>query len=443
MPRVKSNLPCIALTIVLQAQTANAQGDFLGADEMAKAIVAMTSRVWTGPRTPPPRATARPKTTTSLRSTRAPLVVHADGSVDARRLARTLRSLEDAASRLEVLGWPRPMTGGVGGEANFELYLTTSLPSGGYASELVPWTYLDRASVFAVIGPEVADAKLDACVAEAYANAMLLSMDPAEASAWRRATAAWLSWELTGRFGCVDAIQQQQAQPFRSWVVGAAGGGAGGALLLAYLSARHDRGKGSFVRDAWTLASQRTWEGDGLRAEPDLWSALDTAIALGGDRLLDNVEDLAVLRWFVGRGAPRNQALAALDRDFQVSASRKVTRLPSRVTAAVPLQPFGSAYVTLDRKAMPDVARLRAWLRGEYGVRWSFVAVQLDSSGDELRRLTAPHTSSSPRAYLPIEVDEETSQLLFVVTNLSNELPDADEPQTHERSFELTVDRAD
>jgi hypothetical protein len=443
MPRVKSNLVCIVLATVLQAQTANAQGDFLGADEMAEAIVAMTSRVWTGPRTPAPEARARPVTTTSLPSTRAPLVVHAEGSPAEPRLARILRSLEYAASWLEVLGWPRPMTGGAGGGANFELYVTSSLPNGGYASGLVPWTYSDRASVFAVVGPEMADAKLDACVAEAYADAMLLSMDPAEAPEWRRATAAWLSWELTGRFGCVEAIEQQQAEPFRSWIAGAAGGGAGGALLLAYLSARHDRGRASFVRDVWTLASQRTWEGDGLRAEPDLWSALNTAIALGGDRLLDNIEDLAVLRWFVGRGTPQAQTVAALDHDAKVSASRAITRLPSRVTASVPLQPFGSAYITLDRKAVANVGRLHAWLRGEYGVRWSFVALQLDSSGNELRRLTAPPTGSNPRAYLPVDIDENTADLLFVVTNLSNELPDADEPQTRERSFELTVDRAD
>ena len=45
MPRVKSNLGWIALAIALRTQTALAQGDALGADEIAEAIVAMTSRV--------------------------------------------------------------------------------------------------------------------------------------------------------------------------------------------------------------------------------------------------------------------------------------------------------------------------------------------------------------------------------------------------------------
>lgn len=442
MPRVKSNLACVILTIAAQTHTAHAQGDLLGADEMAEAIVEMTSRVWTGPRKPGPTPTARPRITTTLRSVRAPIAVHADSTVGEERLATALRSLEDTATRLEVLGWPRPMTdGGAGHGADFDLYLTSSLPSGAHADGLVPWTYLDRASVFAVMSPAVADRRLEACVAEVYADAMLLSADPAEAAAWRRATAAWLAWELTGDFGCVDAIHEQQSEPFRSWIVGAAGGGAGGALLLAYLSARHDGGEGHFIRDVWALASQRTWEGEGLRAEPDLWSALEVAIALGGDRLLDNVEDLAVVRWFVGRGTSGGGTMGALDRDAQVPALRTVTRLPSRVSAAIPLQSFGSAYVVLDRNEIAEVAKLRVWLKGEYGVRWSLVAVQLDAAGDELRRMTAPHTSTDPRAYLPIEVDENAAELLFVVTNLSDGLPDADEPETSERAFELIVDR--
>ena len=44
MPWVKSNLGCIALALTLQTQTALGQGDLLGTDEMAEAIVAMTSR---------------------------------------------------------------------------------------------------------------------------------------------------------------------------------------------------------------------------------------------------------------------------------------------------------------------------------------------------------------------------------------------------------------
>jgi hypothetical protein len=445
MPWVKSYLGCVALAIALQTQTALAQGDLLGADEMAEAIVSMTSPVWTGPRTPAPVPVPRPNhATVTLRSPYALLAVHADPPVSHDTLLAAMHALERARARLDTLGWPQPISdGALGAGPELDLYLTSSLPSGAYSDGLIPWMYLDRASTFAVLGPAIPKALIDACVTAAYADAMLLSADPAEAESWRRATAAWLTWELTGRFGCDDAVYEQQAEPFRSWVAGAAGRGAGGAIWLAYLSARHDGTSGHFIRDAWALASQRTWEGRDLRADPDLWSAIETAVERSGDQLLDNVEELAVLRWFVGRGKTENQALAALDADARVTISRTLTRLPTRVAPPIPLQAFGSAYVVMEAPVWKGAVRLRTWLRGEYGVRWSFVVVQLDAHGDEIRRIAAPHTAVNPHAYLPIELDETTARLVFVVTNLSNALPDADEPSGNERAFELIVDRAD
>jgi hypothetical protein len=320
--------------------------------------------------------------------------------------------------------------------------MTAALPPDAYSDGMTPWTYLDRASTFAVLNPATPTTLLGACVTAAYAEALLMSMDPAEARTWRRATAAWLTWELTGQFGCDEAVTRQQAEPYRSWVGGAAGDGAGGALWLAYLSARHDTVLGRFVRDVWGLASQRTWEGTGLRADPDLWSAIETAVEQSGDRLLDNIEELAVLRWFVGRGDSSNAVVAAIDDDARVPISRQMKRLPTRVIAPEPLESFGSAYVVMDAEVWGDTAHLRAWLQGEYGVRWSFVAVQLDEGGNEIRRIAAPHTGPTPSAYLPIEIDGAARRLLFVVTNLSNALPDADEPDTSERAFQLTVDRS-
>ena len=445
MPWVKSNLGWVALAIALQANPGSAQGDLLGVDEMAEAIVSMTSPVWTGPRTPAPTPAPRPPLSTeSLRSPYALVAVHADPGVDLARQVRALRALEHARRELEARGWPTPFSDGdLGGGAELDLYLSSALPSGAYSDGIVPWSYLDRVSAFSVLSARTPSASLDACVTEAYARAMLLSMDPAEAEAWRRATAAWLTWELTGHFGCDDAVHEQQAEPFRSWIAGAVDDGAGGALFLAYLSARHDGASGRFIRDVWALATQRTWEGDGLRADPDLWSAIETAVELGGDGLLTNVEELAVQRWFVGRGQSAAQALEAIDSDARVPVTRTMTRVPTKVSSTIPLQPFGSAYIAMDADAWKDADALRAWLRGEYGVRWSFVAVQLDAEGNELKRIAAPHTGASPKAYLPIELDEATTRVLFVVTNLSNRLPDADEPITTERGFELTVDRVD
>jgi hypothetical protein len=445
MPWVKSNLVCIALAIALQTQTAQAQGDLLGADEMAEAMVSMTSPVWTGPRTAAPNRVRRPhEASLAVRSPYALLTVHADPSVSQQTMRLAMTALEHARARLDVMGWPSPISDGdLGGGPEVDLYLTAALPPNAYSDGMAPWTYLDRASTFAVLSPATPTTTLDACVTAAYVQALLMSMDPAEARTWRRTTAAWLTWELTGRFGCDEAVARQQAEPFRSWVGGATGDGAGGALWLAYLSARHDTVPGRFMRDVWGLASQRTWEGTGLRADPDLWSAIESAVEHSGDRLLDNVEELAVLRWFVGRGDPSNAAVAALDGDARVPISRQMTRLPTRVVARRPLESFGSAYVGMDAGVWGDSTRLRVWLQGEYGVRWSFVVVQLDARGNEVRRITAPHTGPTPDAYLPIEIDDSTQRLLFVVTNLSDALPDADEAEVNQRSFELIVDRSD
>lgn len=444
MPWVKSNLVCIVLAIVLQAQTAQAQEDLLGADEVAEAIVSMTSRVWTGPRTAAPNRVRRPRAASLVaHSTYALVTVHADPSVQLETMQVALKSLEHARARLDMMGWPSPLSdGNLGGGPEVDLYLTSSLPPDAYSDGLASWTYLDRASTFAVLSPATPTSALDACVTAAYIEALLMSMDPAEARTWRRATSAWLTWELTGRFGCDDAVFDQQAKPYRSWVSGAEGDGAGGALWLAYLSARHDTVPGHFVRDVWGLASQRTWEGIGLRADPDLWSAIESAVERSGDRLLDNIEELAVLRWFVGRGDHRHAAVAALDDDARVPVSRQMTRLPSRVVARPPLESFGSAYVVMDAEVWGDSEGLRAWLQGEYGVRWSFVALQLDDRGNEIRRIASPHTGPVPNAYLPIDLDDATRQLLFVVTNLSSALPDADDAEVDGRSFELIVDRS-
>ena len=445
MPWVKSNLVCIALAIAVQTQTAQAQGDLLGADEMAEAIVSMTSLVWTGPRTPAPNRVLRPgEASLEVRSPHALLAVHADPSVSLGTMRLAMTALERARARLDAMGWPAPISDGdLGGGPEVDLYMTAALPPDAYSDGMTPWTYLDRASTFAVLNPATPTPMLGACVTAAYAEALLMSMDPAEARTWRRATAAWLTWELTGQFGCDEAVTRQQAEPYRSWVGGAAGDGAGGALWLAYLSARHDTVPGRFVRDVWGLASQRTWEGTGLRADPDLWSAIETAVEQSGDRLLDNIEELAVLRWFVGRGDPSNAVVAAIDDDARVPISRQMKRLPTRVIAPEPLESFGSAYVIMDAEVWGDTAHLRAWLQGEYGVRWSFVAVQLDGHGNEIRRSAAPLIGLTPSAYLPIEIDGAARRLLFVVTNLSNALPDADEPDTSERAFQLTVDRSD
>lgn len=435
----------VAVWVGLAATSANAEGDPLGVDDMAEAIVEMTTPVWTGPRTPAPTDTPRPTdVSTTIRSDAELVAVHAPSDMDWNSVTTALRALEFARGTIASMGWPDPLPdGALGGGPAFDLYFAPSdRPTAAYTDDLPSWTFLDRATAFAVVNAETPSRAIEACVTAAYAEALLLSMDPAEARSWRRATAAWITWNLTGSFGCEDAVYEQQAEPWRSWINGGAEAGAGGALLLAYLSARHDRGQPEFVRDAWLLSSQRTWEGVGLRAEPDLWSAIDTAVSLSGDRLIDNVQDLAAQRWFVGRGAPPTPLIASIDGDAQVPIMRTLRRLPTKAVARTPLEPYGSAYVVLDGSAWASETRLRVWLKGEYGVRWSLTVIQLDAQARELRRINAPSTDGEPTAYVPVELDQNADALLLVVTNLSSRLPDADHPDPNQRAFELIIDRA-
>lgn len=443
---MKSKAAGLALMVGLYATTAAGQGDSLGADEIAAAIVQMTTPVWTGPRTPTPPETARPEEASmAIPSPTRLVTLHAPPGTNEATLAKALHALENAHDALSVMGWPAPLPDGqLGGGPELDLYLADAdRPTAAHADGLATWSFLDRASTFAVVSPATPDDALEACVTAAYAEALLMSMDPAEARTWRRATAAWLTWVVTGRFGCEDAVFEQQAEPERSWISGAVEGGAGGALLLGYLSARHDGLKREFVRDAWLLSSQRTWEGEGLRAEPDLWAAIETSIARSGDRLIDNIRDLAVQRWFVGRGTRQAPFFRTIDSDAQVPVVRTLHRMPTRAVAKTPLEAFGSGYVLLANDAWGTGRRLRVWLNGEYGVRWSLDAIQLDAVGNEIRHVAAPLTEGDPTAYVPVELTDDTRSLLLVVTNLSSRLPDADEPDANQRAFEVVIDRAD
>jgi len=432
--------------VLLWAAPAGAAAQIPGLQEWSEAIAMGMNQRWEGPRVPEPPPSPRPDLPVAARSWRLPVAVHAGPEVEPERIERALEALEAAAVTLEDGGWGAPLPdGGRGGTGGFDLYLARGGDHAASAGADAPvaWSFLDAMSSFATVDPEVDDGALAACVADAYAQALLVGIDPAEADAWRRATAAWLAWQATGRWGCEEDVVTQQREPWRSWISGAAGGGAGGALLLAMLSARHDRGTGTFVRDVWQLARQRTWDGDELRASPDLWEALEVAVSVAGDDLVESIEDFAVARWFGGAAERESAApipiVRALPAGAVVPPHAEIAwdELPEHTREAdPPLEPFGSAYMRIDTSEAPDGTVLRIWLRGEYGVRWSLVAVRLGANGRELTRLSAP-AREEPRSYLVLELMDDTEEVLIAVTNLSSRRPDADEPDENVRSFKL------
>jgi hypothetical protein len=437
--------------LLAMAATARAD-DPLGVREYAAAIVELTTPRWEGQVVPWPDPTPRPAAGAHvLRSDRWPMSVHLGSEVPVAYGEAALAALEAARDHLAHAGWPEPYPdGGLGGTGDFDLYLEP-LEAGlveAFADAPVPWSQYDAVTTFAVLDPATPEYALAPCVAAAYAQAALYGQDPAEARAWRQASGAYASWLVTGEVGCTDAAAEQQRHPHLAWVreddVPASGSGAG--LLLAMLSERYDDGDRVLVRDLWQLARQRSTGTPHLRGTPDVWQALDLLLdgaGLGTEQVL---ADAGVDRFFSGERAGHAPlaVLRALGPGATVPVAWRTRwpKLPARSAPAdPPLEPTGSAYALVDVADAADEAILRVWLRGEYGVRWSLVAVRLSAEGRELSRMTAPERTQIPHSYLPVQLTADTAQVLVVVTNLSSRLPDADLPDENVRSFQLTVDR--
>lgn len=418
-------------------------------DSIATFLANAMSKRWTGPRVEPPPPTPRPDIPIAVWSDELPLAVHA--SSDSDRARDVLRALEDTYRLLERTRWPTHLPdGGYGGTDDFDLYLADDPPrsTDAFADTENSWALLDEVTTFAVMDADVDPVALEACVASAYAEALLYSQDPAESLAWRRATADFVSWLVTGRFGCDEAVAIQQREPWRSPIDGAAGSGAGGAGFLAFLSERHDRGSGAFIRDLWALARQNTWEGHGLRASPDLWEALRVLIEMSEDTMEELVLDYSVARWFTGDPPRERQApepvLAAMPRDAivpYIDTIRWAELSEYSEAADPPIEPLGTGYVEIDVSGAPPNATLELWLRGEYGVEWAMVAFRVDRRRHELGRVSTP-VRLNTNAYLQVSLFESTDRVIVAVTNFSSRLPDADEPDENLRSFHLIADDA-
>jgi hypothetical protein len=402
-----------------------------------------------GPRVEGPPSTPRPSgTTTVLRSLELPLAVQAGPRVTPALARRTLDALEQAHHILRIAGWGAPLPdGGAGGTSEFDLYLADGAahPADAFSDGSIHWTLWDAHGGFGVVDASVPDDALAPCVTSAYAQALLLGVDPAEARTWRRATAEYLAWMVTGLDGCGDAVAAQQQEPWRSPVSNAAGDGAGGALFIAMMTARHDGGTGTFIRELWQAARQRTPAGPRLRGRPDLWEAFDVVSDLAGDEARRAIEEMAVARFHVGsrereRGSPM-PFLSGLRSDAQVPilAEVRYSDLPKFLPVSEPaLETYGSGYALVDVTGARPTDVLRIWMQAEYGVYWSLVAVVLGPDGRELTRVSAPHRTLE-RSYLVIERLAEAEKVLIVVTNLSNRVPDADAPDENVRAFRVIV----
>lgn len=406
-----------------------------------------------------------------LRSSFWPVAVHAEPGVPDVDAARTLAALEQAAAALDALGWPRPpYDGGRGGGSELDLYLRLD-PLHEPALDPQPLereapvrferagidvpttaTDVDGAVTFAEMSAAVDPALVPACALTAYADAMLLAMDPAESPQWRRATAVYLAYLVTGRFGCDESLVfLQQRESWRGFVSHDPSTGEGGALLVGAISARHDEGTGSFVRDLWNATRQwsRDAAGDpsaGLHALPDYYYVLAHGVALAHDPLTRIVEDFGASRWLAGsRRPPHGLAYPILgslppEASVQPFAQARWSELPRAARYDGVIEPYGSAYAVCDVRGAPPGSQLRVWLRGEFGVEWALVALRLDANGEELARMRAP-PRPTPRSFLPVELLDGTATVVIAVTSLGARGLDADRPDDFSRTFRLTMDQ--
>jgi hypothetical protein len=385
--------------------------------DVAQALAeAMASR-WEGPRVPWPEPTERPTgPLPALSSRHRPLVVHAVGDGAEPRLAAALDALEIAYDALRAVGLEPPYPdGGRGGSPGFDVYLVDGLegaPTRAFADAAVAYGALDGVTSFAAV--DLADSApfLQSCVTLAYADALLLALDPAETPDARRAMAAFLTHQITGRYGCGDGVVDAQAAPFRRPLVGAPGDGEGGALFLSRLSRMHDGGTGRFVRALFELSRQRTGDGGELRALPDVPFVLERTLERAGLDVRSTMVGFAIDRYLL---LADEWSVPRIEPEWKIA----VASLPAHTgPSAEPIDLYGSGYAEVDVRGAPPGSRLRVWLRGEFGVDWSLVAAVLDATGAERTRVTAPPGTNARRSYLAVELEPEAARVLVVTTNL-------------------------
>ncbi|MEM6963049.1 MAG: hypothetical protein AAF550_15080, partial [Myxococcota bacterium] len=332
---------------------------FPGAKEWAEAIVenAEHQRKWAGPRTPWPVEKPRPIGFFRVSSSLAPVSVHAPYGTSQSHIEHALDALESAYMQTRAAGWPVPFPDGArGGNSDFDLYLHPNAhPLGAAHSDgPIDWFLLDAVSSFAEVRPT--SSRSEACIVSAYVQGVLLQQDPAESEAWRRATGDYLAWRTTGAYGCEGSALEQQTEPYRSWIQGSYGEGAGGALMLSLLSARFDLGDGTLVRELWQLARQHTWEGAGLRASPDLWEALEQMVKMHSQSLSEVLERLAIDRFLLGydkQERPLRDIVGGLP-PVPVAWTTEWNALPAHAPPATPaIGPGGSYYAWVDVRGAP------------------------------------------------------------------------------------------
>ncbi len=410
------------LLLALWVGPARAQG-IEGLDAYSDAVVGLATTKWTGPRVPAPVPEPRPESLAHADSRSWPLTVHAVADVTPERLLGALRAAEDAFALLFDNGFVSSFGDGQGAR---DLYLVDHVEVRGssareQANESARavsdatgnFSALDGTRAFALLDARLPAQRMRACVAQALMDAQLLELDPAEAPPLRRGVAAYFAWLIGGEL-CEDGVAAPEQSPFDA--------PASAEAWFQRLSARQDRNRGVFLFDMWQLARQRTWEGQDLRASPDLFEAIAKVLSLAHESFDAVAGELAEER---GATPLRTLSFAALP------------SFPDK--RAPPLAVLGSTQLRVSLGEPRPGTRLRAWSRADAG-RYTLSALRLDALGRPLSRLELPPRTSGQ---LSVELDARTFAVLVTLTRVADVgLPDPDAPDLELRNAGLIVDAA-
>ncbi|MDB4986829.1 MAG: hypothetical protein JWN04_2007 [Myxococcaceae bacterium] len=421
----RSLLPLLFASLLLASLPARAQL-IEGMERWADSTVGLSSSKWAGPRVPFPPPLPRPSTSQRLDSRDWPISVHAGPHVGAQRLAEVLAAAEATHALLAATGFLTSFgDAGQGDSGGRDLYLLDDRErtAGAELDATGNFSALDGGRAYAWLDARLPADRVLACTAQALMDAQLLELDPAEAASVRIASAAYFASLLAGD-RCEDAQLEPSANPFL------ARSGSPGAAWLERLSERQDQNRGTFLFDMWQFARQRTWEGDDLRASPDLMEAIDRALELSRDSFPLVAGELGE------RLARAHPELVA-----QLSWAALPAFSPK---SAPPLGVLGSKHMMLELGASRAGKRLRVWSRGEGGGRYILSALRLAADGRELGRLEL-EPRRDPMSQLSVELDANTTAVLVSVTRFADEgVPHPDRfSELDVRSVTLTIDCQD
>ncbi|MDM7916931.1 MAG: hypothetical protein QUU85_16950, partial [Candidatus Eisenbacteria bacterium] len=173
--------PWLALAWALTARPAHAQ-ELPGIDAYAAAVAALSSPRWAGPRVPWPMERDRSEGGIRAYDLAFPLAAHLSEGLRPAQLDAALRGLRRMREAMVLRGFaPPPPDGDLGGGPELDAYLERDLEHPYEIASDGPtgWSYLDGIVVHIRLDGRMPAARLEACAAEAYADASLAALDPA------------------------------------------------------------------------------------------------------------------------------------------------------------------------------------------------------------------------------------------------------------------------